>query len=147
LINISAGTSERLWADDNYVAVMQHMRAREPATKFVIIAAPSERERGERIARGGGGAYEPTPSIRDALALVATSDFVLTPDTSIAHAVSAFQKPAVAMYVRGKAERWGLYGTTGRNIEHSATTLDSLSVDRVTDAIDAVLARALATPG
>jgi ADP-heptose:LPS heptosyltransferase len=147
LINISAGTSERLWADDNYVAVMQHMRAREPATKFVIIAAPSERERGERIARGGGGAYEPTPSIRDALALVATSDFVLTPDTSIAHAVSAFQKPAVAMYVRGKAERWGLYGTTGRNIEHSATTLDSLSVDRVTDAIDAVLARALATRG
>jgi ADP-heptose:LPS heptosyltransferase len=147
LINISAGTSERLWADDNYVAVMQHMRAREPATKFVIIAAPSERERGERIARGGRGAYEPTPSIRDALALVATSDFVLTPDTSIAHAVSAFQKPAVALYVRGKAERWGLYGTTGRNIEHSATTLDSLSVDRVTDAIDAVLARALATPG
>ena len=89
MINISAGTSERLWPDDNYVAVMQHMRAREPATKFVIIAAPSERERGERIARGGGGVYEPTPSIRDALALVATSDFVLTPDTSIAHAVNS----------------------------------------------------------
>jgi hypothetical protein len=72
---------------------------------------------------------------------------VLTPDTSIAHAVSAFQKPAVAMYVLGKAERWGLYGTTGRAIEHSATTLDSLSVDRVTDAIDSVLVNALATRG
>jgi ADP-heptose:LPS heptosyltransferase len=147
LINVSAGTSERLWADDNYVAVMQHLRAREPATKFAIIAAPSERERGERIAHDGGGAYVPTPSIRDALALVATADFVLTPDTSIAHAVSAFQKPSVVMYVRGKAERWGLYGTIGRNIEHSEPTLDTLSVDYVTDAIDLVLANALVTRG
>jgi heptosyltransferase-2 len=147
LINISAGTSERLWADDNYVAVMHHLRGREPATKFVIIAAPSERERGERIARDGGGAFAPTPSIRDALALVATSDFVLTPDTSIAHAVSAFQKPSVAMYVRGKAERWGLYGTLGRNIEHTETSLETLSVDRVIEAIDLVLASSLVTRG
>jgi ADP-heptose:LPS heptosyltransferase len=147
LINISAGTSERVWADDNYVAVMRHQRAREASTKFVIIAAPSERERGGRIARNGGGVFVPTPAIRDALALVATADFVLTPDTSIAHAVSAFQKRSVAMYVRGKAERWGLYGTIGRNVEHSEPTLDTLSVDDVTDAIDAVLAKALVTRG
>jgi heptosyltransferase-2 len=147
LINVSAGTSERLWADDNYVAVMHHLRAREPATSFVIIAAPSERERGERIARGGGGTFAPTPSLRDALALVATSDFVLTPDTSIAHAVSAFQKPSVAMYVRGKAERWGLYGTVGRNIEHTEPSLETLPVDRVIEAIDHVLGSALVTRG
>ena len=86
-----------------------------------------------------------TPSIRDALALVASADFVLTPDTSIAHAVSAFHKPSVALYVRGKAERWGLYGNVGRNIEHSEPTLETLPVDRVTEAIDAVLASSLAT--
>lgn len=145
LINVSAGTSERLWGDDNYVAVMRHMRAREPATTFAIIAAPSERERGERIARGGGGTFVPTPSIRDALALVATADFVLTPDTSIAHAVSAFQRPSVAMYVRGKSERWGLYGAIGRNVEHSEPTLETLPVDRVIEAIDEVFARPLVT--
>jgi ADP-heptose:LPS heptosyltransferase len=87
----------------------------------------------------------PTPSIRDALALVATADFVLTPDTSIAHAVSAFQKPSVAMYVRGKSERWGLYGAIGRNVEHSEPTLETLPVDRVIEAIDQVFARSLVT--
>jgi ADP-heptose:LPS heptosyltransferase len=89
----------------------------------------------------------PTPSLRDALALVATADFVLTPDTSIAHAASAFQRPAVALYVRGKSERWGLYGTNGRNVEHTEPTLDTLSVERVTAAIDSVLASALVTRG
>jgi ADP-heptose:LPS heptosyltransferase len=81
------------------------------------------------------------------LALVATSDFVLTPDTSIAHAVSAFQKPSVAMYVRGKAERWGLYGTRGVNVEHTEPSLETLSVDRVIEAIDRVLASSLVTRG
>jgi ADP-heptose:LPS heptosyltransferase len=147
LINISAGTSERRWPDDNYVAVMRHLRAREPATKFIIIASPSERSRGEYIARQGDGVFVSTPSIRDALAIVATADFVLTPDTSIAHAVSAFHKPSVALYVRGKAERWGLYGNVGRNIEHPESTLETLSVERVTEAVDAVLASSLATRG
>jgi len=147
LINISAGTSERLWPDDNYVAVMRHLRDREPATTFRVIAAPSERERGERIARAGGGTFVPTPNIRDALALVATADFVLTPDTSIAHAASAFHKPAVALYTHGKEERWGLYGTFGRSIEHSEPTLETLAVSRVTEAIDLVLASSLAMRG
>jgi len=81
-----------------------------------------------------------TPSIRDAFALVATADFVFTPDTSIAHAASAFQKPSVAIFVRGKAERWGLYGT-GENVEHPDTTLATLAVDPVLAAIDRVLRR------
>jgi len=147
LINVSAGTSERVWSEDNYVAVMHHCRAAEPTTIFRIIAAPSEQARGERIARGGGGSLVPTPNIRDALALVATADFVLTPDTSIAHAASAFQRPSVVLFVRGKSERWGLYGTIGENVEHSEPTLDSLSVGRVTDAIDRVTAIALVTRG
>jgi ADP-heptose:LPS heptosyltransferase len=147
LINVSAGTSERLWPDDNYIAVMRYLVARDGATTFAIIAAPSERTRGEHIARAGGGTFVSTPRIRDALALVATSDFVLTPDTSIAHAVSAFQKPSVAMYVRGKAERWGLYGTRGVNVEHTEPSLETLSVDRVIEAIDRVLASSLVTRG
>jgi ADP-heptose:LPS heptosyltransferase len=147
LINVSAGTSERVWPEDNYVAVMHHLRAGEPTTTFRIIAAPSEQARGERIAIAGGATLVPTPNIRDALALVATADFVLTPDTSIAHAASAFQRPSVVLFVRGKSERWGLYGTVGQDVEHSEPTLDGLSVERVTDAIDRVMASALVTRG
>jgi ADP-heptose:LPS heptosyltransferase len=139
VINVSAGTSERQWPDEHYVAVMHHLRRIRPGVALRVIAAPSESERGKDIARRGEGTYVPTPSIRDAFALVATSDFVFTPDTSIAHAASAFQRPSVAIFVRGKAERWGLYGTPGENVQHSETTLATLAVEPVLRAIDRVL--------
>ena len=139
LINVSAGTVERQWPDDNYVAVMQHLRRIRPGAELRVISAPSESERGRDIARRGGGEYVDTPNIRDAFALVATSDFVFTPDTSIAHAASAFQRPSVAIFVRGKAERWGLYGTRGENVQHPDVTLATLGVDPVLSAIDRVM--------
>jgi ADP-heptose:LPS heptosyltransferase len=112
-----------------------------PDVALRVIAAPSESDGGRDIARRGDGVYVDTPTIRDAFALVATSDFVFTPDTSIAHAASAFQKPSVAIFVRGKVERWGLYGTAGENVEHSDTTLATLAVDPVLAAIDRVWLR------
>jgi ADP-heptose:LPS heptosyltransferase len=136
LVNVSAGTPARLWADENYVAVMRHIRQRDDAAVFRVIGAPAEAHRAERIASEGGGRFVRTPSIRHAFALVATSDFVFTPDTSIAHAASAFQIPAVAMYVAGSVERWGLYGTAGESVEHIAPTLDTLRVERMLRAVD-----------
>ena len=94
-----------------------------------------------RIARSGE--YTRTVGIRDAFALIATADFVFTPDTSIAHAASAFRVPTVAIYVRGKSERWGLYGTIGENVEHSEPNFETLDVDVVTAAIDRILAAAV----
>ena len=140
VINISAGTSERDWSDARYVAVMKHLHARRPDAVMRVISSPGDADRGHRIARDGGGEYARTPSIRDAFALIATSDFVFTPDTSIAHAASALGIPTVAIYVRGKAERWGLYGTVGENVEHLEPNFETLDVDRVADAIDRVLA-------
>ena len=137
LINVSAGTSERVWPDDNYVAVMRRLRERAGDAVFRVIAAPDERRRAEYVAHQGGGQFVATPSIRDAFALVATADFVYTPDTSIVHAASAFQVPSVAMYTRGKSEQWGLYQTPGENVEHPENTLSTLSVDRMLRAVDA----------
>jgi ADP-heptose:LPS heptosyltransferase len=137
LVNISAGGSDRVWPDARYVAVMHHIRAKSPSTTIKVIASPAEATRGESIAHDGQGEFVRTKAIRDAMALVATADFVFTPDTSIAHAVSAFQKPAVAIYGRGKKAEWALYGTVGRSIEHT-DRLPELGVERVLDAIDEV---------
>ncbi|HEX4684717.1 MAG TPA: glycosyltransferase family 9 protein [Gemmatimonadaceae bacterium] len=139
LINISAGTSARAWPPENYVAVMEHLRAREPRAVFRVISAPAEAEKGELVAEGGGGVFVRTPGIRDAFALVATAGFVFTPDTSIAHAASAFHIPCVAMYLRGTSERWGLYGTRGLSVEHPNSTLDDLPVATMLRAVDQVL--------
>ena len=142
VINVSAGSAERHWPDENYVAVMRHLRQLRPGIAMCVIASPQESERGRAVARAGDGKYVDTKTIRDAFALVGTADFVFTPDTSIAHAASAFQKPSVAIFVKGKAERWGLYGTTGENVEHAEQTMTGLGVDRVLAAIDRVLANA-----
>ena len=136
LINVSAGTPARLWPDDNYVAVMRHLRERAGDATFRVIGAPAERSRAEYVAEQGGGEYVATPSIRDAFALVATADFLFTPDTSIAHAASAFQIRCVAMYIRGTAEQWGVYETPGESVEHPDATLRTLSLDRMLRAVD-----------
>jgi len=137
VINVSAGTSERRWDGDNYVAIMRHVRELDPSARFRVIGAPSEWDRAERVAREGGGLMVRTPSIRDALALVATADFVYTPDTSIAHAAAAFNRPCVAMYPAGAYTRWRLYGAPpGRSVQHSEQSLRTLSADRMILAVD-----------
>jgi ADP-heptose:LPS heptosyltransferase len=138
LVNVSAGTSERQWPDANYAAVMRHLSSRAPEAAIRVMSSPAETDRAEAIANAGGGVAVKTPGIRDAVALVATADFVLTPDTSIAHAASAFQKPAVAMYVKGKLARWALYGGPGESVEHSDRDLSGLPLDRVLRAVDSV---------
>jgi ADP-heptose:LPS heptosyltransferase len=144
LINVSAGTSERLWADDNYVAVIRHLRERASDAVFRVIGAPADRRHAEYVAKTAGGGVDVvhTPSIRDAFALVAGADFLFTPDTSIAHAASAFQVPSVAMYSRGKMEQWGLYNTPGESVEHPDGTLRTLTVERMLRAVDAAWAAA-----
>jgi ADP-heptose:LPS heptosyltransferase len=137
LINVSAGTTARVWDDANYAAVMRHLRTRDASVRFRVIGAPAEMERAARVAHQGGGVLIRTPSIRDAFALVATADFVFTPDTSIAHAAAAFGRKCVAMYVAGSVTRWALYGApAAHSIEHSEPTLDTLSADRMIRAID-----------
>jgi len=140
LINLSAGTRARLWPDENYVAVIDHLRRREPRARFIVIAAPNEMNRGEHVAAAAGATLVRTPRLRDALGIVATADFVFTPDTSIAHAAAAFDRPCVAMYVAGSVTRWGLYPASprARSVEHPEPTLTTLGVDRMVVAVDEV---------
>jgi ADP-heptose:LPS heptosyltransferase len=143
LVNISAGSGERTWPDASYVAVIEHVLARAPDAIVRVIAAPNDQQRARDIAARGGATAIATPGIRDAFALVATADLVVTPDTSITHAASAFRTPAVVMFVKGKAERWGLYDTPGANVEHDEGTLATLPARRVLTALDELLDRPL----
>lgn len=146
LINTSAGTSERAWIVERYVNVMHRIQRRAPNAVLRVISAPNEAERATRIAELGGGRFVKTPSIRDAFALVATADMLVTPDTSIGHAASAFGTPCVVMFTRGKGLQWGLYQTPGTTIEHPDETLDTLGDDVVLAAVDDLLDRGLERP-
>lgn len=143
LVNISAGSAERVWPETSYAAVIEHVRERDPKAVVRVIAAPNELGRARTIAARSGAAVVETPSIRDAFALVASADLVFTPDTSITHAASAFRTPSVVIFIKGKPERWGLYDTPGANVEHTEATLATLPVGRVLAAIDEQLDRPL----
>lgn len=138
LVNISAGTAARYWPDDNYVAVMGHVRERHPDAILRVISSPDEAARAARVAAAAEARAVSTPTIRAAFALVATADLVITPDTSIGHAASALRVPAVVFHLRASAERWALYDNPGRTIAHDDATLETMAVEPVIDAIDAV---------
>jgi ADP-heptose:LPS heptosyltransferase len=138
LVNVSAGTAARRWPIDSYAAVIAEIRRRAPALRVRIIGAPLEWDRVRELAVTASGTPIATNSLREVAALVATSDFVFTPDTSVAHIASAFARPCVALYLRGTATRWGVLSRPSRNVEHDTMTLDALELAPVLAAVDAV---------
>lgn len=147
LVNLSAGRDFRSWPDARFVAVLRAARARAPDLQIALIGAPDERVRVDAVARATGARAVRTPRFRDALALVAASDCVFTPDTSIAHAAAAFRRPAVVMYSHGYERRWGLYQSPGICVSSPERALASLAAEPVVEALADVLARVPARGG
>lgn len=141
LVNVSAGTAIRQWQVEKYAAVIAHIRKRWPDASVLITGAPDDQARVNEVARLSSSTPAPTPKLADVFALVATADFVFTPDTSIAHAASAFGPLTVVMHRKHEPARWGLYPGVGEDIEHEDATLLTLEVPPVLAAIDRVLAR------
>jgi ADP-heptose:LPS heptosyltransferase len=138
-VNISAGLAFRRWPAERYVAVIRRALERDARLRVNVIASPAEAALGEQVAgdtRSGRVAFRRTGGIREAIALVATADLVFTPDTSIAHAATAFGRPSVVLYVSDTAREWGRYGNPGRDLASADRTLASLPVEPALAAID-----------
>jgi ADP-heptose:LPS heptosyltransferase len=135
LVNISAGKPTCRWPIERFAAILGALRA-HAELDVGVIAAPGDAEMAEQLA---GPRFLRTRSVREAFALVATADYVLTPDTAITHAASAFGKPAVVMFPRNRAEIWGPYETGGAAVASTEGTLQSLPVEPVLDALTGLL--------
>ena len=138
LVNVSAGHPARRWADDQFVAAVQHVRAARPDVTVLVIGEPGERAAVEGIAREGGATVGATPNVRAAFALVAGADGVLTPDTSTAHAAAAFRKPCVTLMLPG-AEPFTPYDTPGEVVLSSIMEMTAVPVAAVTAALDRLI--------
>jgi ADP-heptose:LPS heptosyltransferase len=144
LVNISAGKPSRRWPEDRFATILRALRARARALNdldVIVTAAPADADTAQRISAAGGAwaRFERTRSVREAFALVATADYVLTPDTAITHAASAFAKPAVVLFPRNRAEVWVPYQTGGTFVETTEGTIRSLPVEPVLDALTGLL--------
>ncbi len=140
LVNVSAGKAFRAWPDERYAAIAQHLRETVPNARVLILHAPGEAARAQAIA-DAAGASTYSSTLRAALALVSTAEFVLTPDTSIVHAASAFRVPAVTLFTVDQVMRWHLYRTVGEDVVTSIPTLSGIPLEEVVSAVDGVLAR------
>ena len=137
LVNISSLNECRRWDDGAYATALRGIRRRRPDVRIGIIGGPGDEVRATALARSVG-AIAMVPPLRIAFATVATANVLFTPDTSISHAASAFDKPAVVMMIQGMTI-FEPYETRGRNLYSDGPTLESLPVDGVISALDEVL--------
>ena len=105
---------------------------------IIVIGLPAEWESVSRVASEVSGLAVSTPSLRDAFALVGTSDLVFTPDTSISHAASAFRKPSLVLLKR-EHRPYAPWNTPGEIIAWNEDEIHQLPHERVRDALQKLL--------
>jgi ADP-heptose:LPS heptosyltransferase len=139
LVNLSASEAKRRWPDGKFIATLQAARSRAPTMPIVVIGLPSEWESVSRVANAVRALPVKTPKLRDALALVGTSDLVFTPDTSISHAASAFRKPSLVLLKR-EHRPYAPWNTPGEIIAWNEAEIHQLPHERVSELLDKLLA-------
>jgi ADP-heptose:LPS heptosyltransferase len=139
LVNLSAGATVRRWPDERWIALIAHLKTQQPCSTVAVIGVESERESVQRVALASGGVAVGAPRLRDALAMVGTSERVITSNTSITHAASAFGIPTVLLLERGE-DQWGSWCTPSEVAYWSGSSVASLDVATARAALDRMLA-------
>jgi ADP-heptose:LPS heptosyltransferase len=134
LANLSASEPRRRWADEHFITVLRDIHARRPDVSIVVIGLPTEWNRVSSVAAAVGARAAPTPRLREAFALVGTSSWVLTPDTSISHAASAFHRPVVVLLKRDHYP-YAPWNTPSELVFWDGDTIAGLTVEPVLAAV------------
>jgi ADP-heptose:LPS heptosyltransferase len=139
LVNLSASEPKRRWPDGKFIATLQSVRTRFPAMPMIVMGLPREWNSVQKVASAVRALPVPTPNLRDAFALVQSSDLVFTPDTSISHAASAFRKPSLVLLKR-EHKPYAPYNTPGEIVAWNEDEIQQLPHERVAKALDKLLA-------
>jgi lipopolysaccharide heptosyltransferase II len=145
LVNVSAHGIQRRWPEERYAAVLRHIRQRVSDADIVVVGMRATMPMVHRLALTAD-AVPCCPTVRELIALVATSDLVVSPDTSVCHMASAFRRPIVSFTLRDK-EQWVPYDTPSMVVHGTRLdSLDDVSADAVKRAFDEMLATAFRAP-
>jgi ADP-heptose:LPS heptosyltransferase len=138
LVNLSASEPKRRWPDGKFIATLQNARARYPNMPMIVMGLPSEWASVQKVANAARALPAETPKLRDAFALVGTTDLVFTPDTSISHAASAFRKPSLVLLKR-EHRPYAPYNTPGTIVAWNEEEIQQMPHERVAKALDKLL--------
>jgi ADP-heptose:LPS heptosyltransferase len=139
LVNLSASEPKRRWPDGKFIVTLQSARARFPNMPMIVMGLPSEWASVQKVANEIRALPAETPKLRDAFALVGTTDLVFTPDTSISHAASAFRKPSLVLLKR-EHRPYAPYNTPGEILAWNEKEIQQLPHERVAKALGKLLA-------
>jgi ADP-heptose:LPS heptosyltransferase len=139
LVNLSGSEPKRRWPDGKFIATLRAVRDRAPNMPLVVIGLPEEWESVQKVASEVRALPVETPGLRDAFALVGTADLVFTPDTSIAHAASAFRKPSLVLLKRGY-KPFAPWNTPGEVIAWNEAEIHQMPHERVAKTLQKLLA-------
>ena len=134
LVNLSASEPKRRWPDGKFISTLQAVRAKNPRMPMIVIGLPVEWESVSGVATSANALPVKTPNLRDAFALVGTSDLVFTPDTSISHAASAFRRPSLVLLKR-EHKPYAPWNTPGEIIAWNEDEIRQLPHERVEEAL------------
>ena len=141
LLNISAGAPMRRWSNERWIELIAHLRRRRPSATIVVIGSRAELPSVMEVARASGVVATRTDRLREALAMVGTSTHVITSDTSITHAASAFCIPTLVLIQRGLSQ-WLPWNTPHAAAYWSGATIESLDVPVACAALDELMVSA-----
>jgi ADP-heptose:LPS heptosyltransferase len=118
--------------------LIRRLRERRSDIRVLVTGVPGEADRITRVAHAAG-AKASTQSLRQAIALVAASDVVFTPDTGIIHIAAAFGRPTISLH-RPNKWMWSAYRVPSRTLfSDSNDSLQSIGVADVAAAAEALL--------
>jgi ADP-heptose:LPS heptosyltransferase len=140
MVNVSVGNPARRWPDGRFAEVLAHVRRREPGARVIVTGLPRDGGTVRALAEGAHAEVQ-IPTLRELIALVATAELVISPDTAVCHIASAFATPLVSLHVGG-TEEWWPYATPGRRVVSApGAGLDTVPSAVVLAAVDEVLRR------
>jgi ADP-heptose:LPS heptosyltransferase len=135
LVNVSVGHPERSWPPEKFERLLLRVRERLPDATIVLASMPAEQATAQALATAVQGRAAPL-SLAQVFAAISTADLLISPETAITHAASAFGIPTIALQRKGNS-RWSPYRTPGRNVfADDERRLVDLPAERVIDALD-----------
>ena len=104
-----ASRPEKLWPQDNWIAIGQHLRA-QGLDVAVMWGSPAEEQRAKDIAKAIEGAVPPFLSVAQVGDTLAQAKLVVGLDTGMTHLAAAHGRPTLGIYCDHEP---GLAGVTG----------------------------------
>lgn len=101
LINVSAGNQSRYLPEETWLRILNYLKNGKEVFNVFITGLEKDYELISNIILKSGIekiVYIKTKSIIETSEVVRNSDFIITPDTSVVHICSAFNKNVVAVY-------------------------------------------------